>query len=108
MRVRPRGLVAGLSIILIPVSAVAQTITVRAGKALDGRGGVLGVTNIVIDGSTITRLAGTGVVTPTYDLSRFTVLPGLIDTHVHIDSHFGKDGRASNTGETPGQRALYA
>ena len=34
--------------------------------------------------------------------------PGLIDTHVHIDSHFGKDGRATTSGETPPQSMLYA
>jgi len=43
----------------------------------------------------------------TYDLSAYTLLPGLIDTHVHLESHFGPDGRASNQGETPAQR-LYA
>src|SRR5262249_7350614 len=36
-----------------------------------------------------------------------TVLPGLIDTHVHISYHFGQDGRASNRGETPAQEAYY-
>jgi hypothetical protein len=29
----------------------------------------------------------------TYDLSACAVLPGLIDTHVHIAWHFGPDGR---------------
>jgi len=33
---------------------------------------------------------------------------GLIDTHVHIGAHFGKDGRASNVGETPAEAALAA
>jgi imidazolonepropionase-like amidohydrolase len=32
----------------------------------------------------------------------------LIDTHVHIGAHFGKDGRASNAGETPADAALAA
>jgi imidazolonepropionase-like amidohydrolase len=36
------------------------------------------------------------------------VLPGLIDTHVHIDTHFGRDGRATAQGETPQQSMLYA
>ena len=35
-------------------------------------------------------------------------MPGLIDTHVHIDTHFGKDGRATSQGETPPQSMLYA
>src|SRR5207237_3571546 len=43
----------------------------------------------------------------TYDLSRFTVLPGLIDAHVHVGAHFGKDGRSPTPGETPAEQALY-
>jgi imidazolonepropionase-like amidohydrolase len=35
-------------------------------------------------------------------------MPGLIDVHVHIGWHFGKDGRADNTGETPAEMALFA
>ena len=44
----------------------------------------------------------------TYDLRGLTLLPGLIDTHVHIDTHFGKDGRATSQGETPQQSMLYS
>src|SRR5262245_29090218 len=32
----------------------------------------------------------------------------MIDVHVHICYHFGKDGRAENEGETPAEMALYA
>ena len=89
-------------------SAAAQTpITIRAGTLIDGRGAVQRNVTVTIDGSKISRV-GAGNATPTYDFSRLTLLPGLIDTHVHIDGHFGKDGRASNTCETPAQRALYA
>ena len=35
-------------------------------------------------------------------------MPGMIDIHVHIGYHFGKDGRAQNQGETPAEMALYA
>jgi imidazolonepropionase-like amidohydrolase len=84
----------------------AQTpLTIRAGLLIDGKGGGQRDVTIVVDGSKIQRIgAGTGAAT--YDFSRLTVLPGLIDTHVHIDSHFGKDGRAQNSGETPTQRIL--
>jgi imidazolonepropionase-like amidohydrolase len=44
----------------------------------------------------------------TYDLGDVTLLPGMIDTHVHIGYHFGKDGRAQNDGETPAEMALFA
>jgi imidazolonepropionase-like amidohydrolase len=89
-------------------TAVAQApVTIRVGTLIDGRGGVQRNVTVTIEGAKISRV-GAANGPPTYDLARLTLLPGLIDTHVHIDGHFGKDGRASNTGETPAQRALYA
>ena len=44
----------------------------------------------------------------THDLSKYTLLPGFIDTHVHIGWHFGKSGRFDNTGETPEDRLKAA
>ena len=44
----------------------------------------------------------------TYDLRGLTVMPGWIDTHVHIMNHFGRDDRASTPGETPVEAMLYA
>jgi imidazolonepropionase-like amidohydrolase len=93
-----------------PTRSTSSPIVIKAGRLLDGRGGVRRDVSIVVEGSTIASV-GTGASAdeaPSYDFSRLTVLPGLIDTHVHIDSHFGKDGRAQNAGESPTQRALYA
>ncbi len=58
-------------------------IVIRAGALIDGTGKVLRDTTIVIEGSRIARLEP-GTRPATYDLSTLTVLPGLIDTHVHI------------------------
>jgi imidazolonepropionase-like amidohydrolase len=92
----------------IAVAAAQQPITIRAGTLIDGKGGALRNATVAIDGPRIASLGVSGEVSGnvTYDLSRFTVLPGLIDTHVHIGTHFGKDGRASNAGETPVEQAL--
>jgi imidazolonepropionase-like amidohydrolase len=85
----------------------SSTVTIRAGRVLDGRGGVAAdVLLQVTDGRVIRIGRGTGKAT--YDLSNSTLMPGWIDTHVHIGWHFGKDGRFDNTGETPAERALYA
>jgi imidazolonepropionase-like amidohydrolase len=84
----------------------SPSITIRAGRVLDGRGGVARDILLQIDDGRITRIGrGTGKVT--HDLSTSTLMPGWIDTHVHIGWHFGKDGRFDNSGETPAQRALY-
>lgn len=80
-------------------------IVIRTSTLLDGRGAVLKDTAIVVRGPKIARLepAGPGA---TYDLRGLTVVPGFIDTHVHISWHFGKDGRADTHGETPAQAML--
>lgn len=100
-----------LTAVGVSASGIARAqdpIVIRAGTLLDGRGGAQRDVAIVIQGSRIQQIEPWRQQATTYDLSRLTVLPGLIDTHVHIVSHFGKDGRASNQGETPAERALYA
>jgi imidazolonepropionase-like amidohydrolase len=100
-------LVAMMSLLFVaPLAGQEPTIVMRAGMLLDGKGGALRSVDIVVQGSKIVKIASqTG--TPNYDLRKLTILPGLIDTHVHISSHFGHDGRASNRGETPEQEAYY-
>jgi imidazolonepropionase-like amidohydrolase len=82
-------------------------VTIRAGLLLDGRGGQMPDAVIsVVDGriSAVTPWDGDSV---TYDLSRHTVLPGLIDAHVHISGYVNRLGRVhtGGDGETPEQRA---
>lgn len=81
-------------------------LVIRAGLLIDGTGGTRRDVVVTVRGSRVERVdsaaAFRGAVT--HDLSAYTLLPGLIDTHVHIESHFGPDGRASNAGETPAQR----
>ena len=98
-----------IAVLCCCVAAAAYTqpastnVTIRAGKLLDGRGGSQQNAVILVDGDKISSLGkGNGVVT--HDLSKYTVLPGFIDTHVHILWHFGKDGRFDNRGESPDDR----
>jgi imidazolonepropionase-like amidohydrolase len=88
------------------VAAAQQPTTIRAGAIIDGKGGVQRNAVVTIEGSKITKL-GANTQAVTYDFSRLTILPGLIDTHVHIVSHFGKDGRLAGNDEPPGEQALY-
>src|SRR3989442_15393387 len=86
-------------VLLVPSPAPAPgqsvTTTIRAGTVLDGRGGTVRNQTIGIEGARIARLEPAGK-TPPYDLGRLPVLPGGIDTHVHITSHFDANGRAHN------------
>ena len=84
-------------------------ITLRAGLLIDGAGGTRSNARIFVEGSEITRIDGLrGAVT--YDLSDLTVMPGWIDTHVHLTAHFDPDGMThrSTTDESPAQAMLYA
>ena len=102
--------VSVLVVVLTGASATAQNtpVTIRAGRLIDGAGGVRDNVRLTIDGSRIARLDRLrGAVT--YDLSDMTVMPGWIDTHVHLTNHFDADGRNhSDPDETPAQAILYA
>ena len=81
----------------------------RTSRILDGRGGVLQDRDIVIREGRIAEIvpAGQGRGDQVHDLTSYTVLPGLIDTHVHLGWHFGSDGRLERGDEMP-DRVMYA
>lgn len=106
---RLHRIVLTIPVVLVPLVSFAQDapIVIRAGTLLDGRGGLQRNATIVVSGSRIARV-GSAEKDVTYDLSGLAVMPGWIDTHVHIGNHFGRDGRASTEGETPVEAMLYA
>ena len=75
-----------------PVFAQSEPVVLRVSTALDGHGHVLHDTSIVVQNGKIVRIdpkaTGKG-----YDLRGLTVMPGWIDTHVHITRGFAPDGR---------------
>ena len=72
-----------------------QTIVLRASHILDGGGGLLEDRDLVVRDGRIAAIvpAGEARGQRVYDLTALTVLPGYIDTHVHISRHFDPDGR---------------
>src|SRR5690348_16581833 len=88
------------------VNAQKKQIVIAASTVLDGKGSVLHDTRIVVEGSKIVRIdPNAGPVD--YDLRGLTVLPGWIDSHVHITWIFGPDGKNAGAGATTPQ-ASYA
>src|SRR5262245_39441846 len=91
-------------------AAQEKPVTIRAGTLLDGKGGAQRNANIVVQGAKIVRVdsnVGANVAAPTYDLRMLTVMPGLIDSHVHISWHFGKNGRYEARADSPAEDSLY-
>ena len=90
--------------------AFAQPSVIRTTTLIDGRGHVLKNKEITVADGRIARIADAGQ-TPGIDLSGLTVMPGWIDTHVHLGGYFNKEGRYDPGGRdsrtTPQQAALY-
>src|ERR1022692_703711 len=82
---------------LLAALAMSQPMIVKTSTLIDGKGHVLTNKEIVIEGGRITGIAD-ATHRPTLDLSGYTVMPGWIDTHVHITWYFNKDGRLESGG----------
>jgi imidazolonepropionase-like amidohydrolase len=96
-------------IALSPSAAAAQTaaITIKAGRVIDGIGGVVANAMVTVQNGRILKVEPAQG-TATIDLGDATLMPGFIDTHVHIDWHFDAKGRYHTGAEPPEQNALYA
>ena len=101
-----------LCLAAVPTVALAQPVTqiIRASRILDGAGKVLTNTDITIVDGRITALRpATGPLPANaIDLQQRTVLPGLIDTHVHIGWYVNSANRlhTDTDGDTPATQAL--
>ncbi|HEY4281539.1 MAG TPA: amidohydrolase family protein [Chthoniobacterales bacterium] len=76
-----------------------KRIVIATKMLLDGRGHVLPETRIVIEGAKIVAIDPKASPID-YDLRGFTVMPGWIDSHVHITWSFGPDGRNAGGDQT--------
>ena len=90
--------------------APASALTIGADRLFDGRGNVLAPARLVIEGGKIVSVESSAAPADVR-LEGCTLLPGLIDTHVHMAWHFDADGRSHDDeerGESPASSALYA
>jgi imidazolonepropionase-like amidohydrolase len=106
---RTLALLIGALVAVLATTGVAQSPvpTVKARRVLDGRGGSLDNAMVTVEKGRITRV-GPAQGRPTIDLGDTTLLPGFIDTHVHIDWHFNPEGRYHTGPEPAEQNALHA
>src|SRR4028119_2343925 len=93
----------------LPSPAADALVTIRVGKLLDGKGGAIENATVTVQDGKIVSVERGGTGTPTWDLRHLTLMPGGIDTHVHLTWHFDETGRlADEEKESPARTALYA
>src|SRR5439155_5672260 len=97
-----RNLFIAFLIAIAPLAA--QPVSIRTTTMLDGKGGVLKNQEIIVEGGRIVSVADAKG-RAGYDLQKFTVMPGWIDTHVHLNYYFDKQGRLASDKESS-QQAL--
>src|SRR6478736_2614093 len=90
-----------------------ESVVIRAGTLLDGKGHALHNVLIVVQAGKIVRVEPNAKDqripgAAAYDLTHMTVMPGWIDLHDHVTWHFGPNGRFEDKNETPSQAALAA
>jgi imidazolonepropionase-like amidohydrolase len=90
--------------------AQQQPILLEASNMLDGRGRTRHNVTVVVEGDKIRGIRDSSPARGVkYNLTGLTLMPGLIDTHVHLGSHFGPDGKvAGGRGASPATELGYA
>ena len=103
-------LLKSLAVVFVAAPLMAQqsslATTIRAATLIDGRGGVTSNATVSVKDGKIVSV-GASATAPAIDLGNLTLLPGFIDTHVHIGWHFDDKGRYHSGPEPAEQAALY-
>jgi imidazolonepropionase-like amidohydrolase len=92
--------------VFVAPPASPKPITIHAGELIDGTGKVMRDMTITVIGTKITAVTPGKSAQPTYEFARLTVLPGLIDSHVHITAHFDDNDRNETKNESREQQSL--
>jgi imidazolonepropionase-like amidohydrolase len=107
-----RSATIALCLAAVPVVTVAQpaSLVLRTSRILDGTGRILTNSDITVTDGRITTIRPAAGPLPAngIDLRQRTVLPGLIDTHVHIGWYVNSANRLHTDadGDSPATQAL--
>lgn len=96
---------AFLPILAAAVCCAQGSIVIQTSTILDGKGGVLKDRQIIVEGGEIRSVAA-GPLKPDYDLRGLTVMPGWIDTHIHLNWHMDAHHKSVASGGNPADMAL--
>jgi len=91
---------------LFSLPAIAQDTALKTKLAIDGHANVMRDAVILVHDGRIVSIQSNGRIPQgvrEVDLTKFTVMPGLIDMHVHISAHFDESSR-----ERPSITAFWA
>jgi imidazolonepropionase-like amidohydrolase len=102
-------LLLALTLLATTAASAQDRVTLRASTLIDGRGNVLHDQQVVIAGGKIVSIsAASGTAQPAdYDLTGLTLMPGWIDTHVHLQWHMDAQHKAIAGGADAQEMALY-
>src|SRR5262245_16732141 len=95
----------------VPTAVADSTIVIHAATVLDGRGGTQHNEWVVVKGTRVERVSTTPVNIAgarTIELGSATLLPGIIDAHVHPGWYIDRQGKRNSqrSGDTPVEAAL--
>jgi imidazolonepropionase-like amidohydrolase len=108
-QLRARLIITALLFAATTPLTAQETIVIRVGTLLDGKGGALQRNaTVVVEAGKIKSVGQATQGRVSYDFPQLTLVPGLIDTHVHMETHFGKSGKAAPQGEAAQESVLYA
>jgi imidazolonepropionase-like amidohydrolase len=92
---------------LLAWSMFGQRLVIQTGTILDGKGGTIHNAQIVVEGAKILSV-GPGHAAADYDLRGLTVMPGWIDTHIHLNWHMDEHNISVGGTRNQADDALYS